>query len=688
MFVSFFQLIEGDYRVRKYLANRLEEYANSIPANHIHYEITASQLAICYHLGFGVSRDADKARYWVERSRNTHEDLEKQIERVRQVKSQRPYLSGDLMSLAERGLLFRRRIDRSHMTSEIPFLVREIEDLASVLGQRHIAVQELRYSLSTTFQQNGRFEDAEALQVKEMEALLNDPQILKELKKQTSAPKPLSPTTVKTPQSIESLHVLHKVGLFAGKYHPLMVRAMDNLVNIFMHQCRWPEAEWLCTQVKETLITLNGDHHPNTLHYVFKLGHIYGQQGRSKEAKKAYQHTLDLCRNHLGEEHWQTLQVSKALADLYQHDGYDWEDTEELLTPGLIVDLKTSRSNEPESYSQLKENATLEEQFFEMGKDMLESGSPDMSVITGMSTIAQMHSRQKHFTEAEGLMREAIGICEKALPKDHPETLIQIKELATLLIKQERWSEAESLLEDVVERSDRVLGKSDMISLDAASNLAVTYRCLGKLGEAEKLMRDTLVAQKKILGDNHPNTLITSTNLACVFKTRGNRKDAITLLQDTLERMEKVLGDNNEYVFASSDHLTELYLQEQRYIEAEKLCRSLIQRQEKVLGLQHLSVSKSLLFLATCLSAQGRYGDATPLVERYSAITTEIFDETSIQALDGLMYRGLAYQREERWEDGEKVFQEVVGKAKDALGPDHQLTKVAVAQLEFGKGRK
>ena len=626
-------------------------------------------------------------------SGHTPEDLEKQIELARQLKSRRPYLNDDLMSLAQQGLLNRHRINRPHMmneiwASEIPSLIKEIEDLASVLGRRHIAVQELQHSLSTIFQQNGLFEDAEALQIEEMEALLNDPQILIDLKKQNSSPKPLSPTAIETPQSIESSPVLHKIGFFAGKYHPLMARAMDNLVNIFMHQCRWTEAEWLCTQVKEALIWFNGDHHPNTLHCLFKLGHIYGEQGRSKEAEKAYQHTLDLCRNYLGEEHWQTLQISRALANLYRHDGYNWKDTEELLMPGLTVDSKTSRSNEPESHSQLKENATLEDQFFEIGKNMLGSGSPDMSVIAGMSVIAQMRSRQKRFTEAEGLMRQSIEICKKALPKDHSETLMQMKELATLLIEQERWSEAESVLEEVVERSDRVLGKSAMISLDAASNLAATYLRLGRLGEAEKVMQDTLVAQKKGLGDNHPNTLITSTNLACLYQTRGNRKDAITLLKHTLERMEEVLGDESEYVFTSSGHLMRLYLQEQRYDESEKLCRSLVQRQEKVLGLRHLSLSNSLLHLATCLSAQGRYGDATPLVERYSAITTEIFDKTSIQALNGLMYLGLAYQREERWEDGEKVFQEVVGKAKNALGPDHQLTKAAVAQLEFGKSRK
>ena len=660
-----------------------------MPHNHIRYEITASQLAICYHLGFGVPRDAEKALHWVQRSGGTPEDLERQIERVRVLKSQRPYLSDDLMSLAQQGLLNRHRISRPHMmreiwTSQIPFLIREKEDLTNVLGPRHIAVQELDKNLSAIFTENGLFEDAEALQIEEMEALLEDPQVWEDVKNNGSAPRPLSLAEIETPQSIQSSPVLNRIGLFAGKIHPLMIRAMDSLVNIFLHQHRWAEAEWLCTQVKEAVTRFDGDHHPSGLHSAFKLGHIYSQQGRSKEAERVYQQTWDLCKNYLGEEHWQTLQVSQALANLYQHDGYDWKDTEELLMPGLTVNMKMLRSSEPERYSSLKKSVTLEEQFCEMGKNISKSGSPDMSVIASMSTIAHMRSSQKRFTEAERLIRHLVEICRKALSKDHHETLMQMKELATLLIKQDRWGEAESLLEEVIERCDRAPGKNDMISLDAASNLAATYSRLGRLGKAEKLMQDTLAAQRKRLGGTHPNTLVTSNNLANLYRRRGNRKDAIALQKHTLENMEKVLGDENENVFVSSDLLMKLYFEEKRYDESEELCRSLLRRQEKVLGHRHPSLSNALLHLAHCLSAQGRYGDATPFVERYGAIVTETYDQNSIRALDSLMQLGLAYQQAERWEEGERVFREVLGKAEDALGSDHQLTIAGRAQLEFG----
>ena len=561
-------------------------------------------------------------------------------------------------------------------------LKKEIEDLTTVLGKRHLAVQELQCRLSTIYQEEGLLDDAEAIQIEVIEAMLEDPEPLERLRTHVSALDPLSPPlATQKPLTIDSSPVLNRIESFAGKYNELMARSMTDLVNIFMHQCRWSEAEWMCIQLREVHYRLNGEHHLSTLHSAFTLGHIYGKQGRPKDAANIYQYTVDLCSIALGTEHWQTLRASEALADLAQY-GYHWKNTEEPLMPGLMVILKTSRSKKPGSYSPLKENATLEEQFLAL------SESPDHSAAVGMSTLARMNACRKRFKEAEGLMRQSKEMCTKLSSEDHADTIMLMREFATLLIKQQRWREAENLLKEVVDRSNRALGKSAMISLDAASDLALTYLELGQLDEAGKLMQETLVAQKQTIGENHPNTLVASTNLAVLYKARGKNKDALMLLEDTVERQKEVLGEENENLFASLEHLAVLYIEEQRFDDSRTLIDSLIQRQENVYGLQDPRLLNTLRYLADSFVAQKRYQEATRLTERYNAITAETFDKTSPQALHSLMYLAHAYQREERWEDREKVFQEVVDRAKDALGLDHVFTKSAVKHLKFGKKRK
>ena len=71
---------------------------------------------------------------------------------------------------------------------------------------------------------------------------------------------------------------------------------METLVNIFMHQCRWTEAEWFYTQSSKVFDHLHGGYHLNPLHSAFKLSHIYDKQGRPKEAKTIHQDTLDLYK--------------------------------------------------------------------------------------------------------------------------------------------------------------------------------------------------------------------------------------------------------------------------------------------------------------------------------------------------------------------------------------------------------
>lgn len=579
---------------------------------------------------------------------------------------------------------------------EKPVLLKEIEDLASVFGEGHIAVQQLQYSLSVRFQREGLFEDAEATQIEEIEVLLKDSGLIQYRRNlepleapttQNSASKPL-PLAIKMPQSMNSSPVLHRIGLFAGRFHPLMARSMDNLVNIFIHQSRWTEAEWLCIHVREVFLCLDGEHHLNTLHSTFKLGQIYWEQGRWNEAERTYRYALDLCKYSLGEEHWQTLEIWEKLIQLYQNGDYHGKDTEELLTSYLNVELKKSKINEPERYSRVKKSATLEEQFQKMARKISISESPDMSVVADMGKIAILYSQQRRFKEAEEMLHQLIEICEKGLPQDHLETLTFMHQLAKLWIGQKHWNAAESLLKEVVERRNRVLGKRAIASLDAANDLAATYLNLNRLREGGILLQETLAAQKEVHGENHPKTLITLIKLAFLYSKCGKLKDAVELLEDTLERQKGVLGEEHRNVFDSSSFLAQLYIAEERYDEAETLCRSLIVRQEKLPKPEYPMVLDSMLGLATCFAAQKRYRDATLVVERYSTISTQIFGDTSKQALIGLLHLGVLYYREERWEEGKKVHQAALNMAKAELGLDDQLTKEIARGLAFGNKAK
>ena len=688
--------MEADYHIRKYLAYSLEKFAKRIATSHAHYRNTNFQLALCYYLGFGVSRSVEKAQSWLKESGRPIEDLENHVECIRACKAWRLYRSDEIMLIAEQGYFNGHILSRRYHETWIPekqALTNEVEDLASVLGKDHDIVHQLQSSLSSKYQQAGLLKDAEAMQIEEILSLLNESQAarfqhnLDSLKAATTHNLGQKQTSILlgVPQLVETSPIPNSPDSFTGNTRRGMARAMNNLVNTWMLQFRWVEAEWLCVQARDILTQDCDKKHLNSLRYSVKIARIYRAQGRLEEAVRIYLCALDLCRDSLGEEHWQTLEISTDLAVLYQREHYHWEDVEKLLMPDSKVRLKKIRLDGTHCYNGLKDSATLEEQYLDVGKNMLVSGRPNKSVIFGIRSLIAGHHRQKHFKEAEDLLQQLIEICKKVLPKDDPETLSQIGLLGRLWEDQGRNSEAESILREAYEKTGCTLGETHAATLEAANNLAVIYLRQKRFPEGEVLMQETIAAQKKVCGESHPNTLATSINLAALYKACGKQQAAIKLLEDSFEKQNPVPGEGHIVTFICLDHLAELYIEDKRYDDAEKVIRVLITRRQSALGPEHPEVLKSMLKLAKCFLAQKRWQEATPLVEQYNAVSTRVLGDTSIEALEGLLYLGLAHYQGERWEEGKKIYQIAVDRARPALGENHCLTKGLVARLEFGK---
>ncbi|KAH7124548.1 hypothetical protein EDB81DRAFT_872342 [Dactylonectria macrodidyma] len=77
---------------------------------------------------------------------------------------------------------------------------------------------------------------------------------------------------------------------------------------------RWKEAEELEVRVMETMKTVLGEEHPNTLTSMDNLASTYWSQGRWKEAEELQVQVMEVTKNILGEEHPDTLTSINNLA--------------------------------------------------------------------------------------------------------------------------------------------------------------------------------------------------------------------------------------------------------------------------------------------------------------------------------------------------------------------------------------
>ncbi|KAF5133441.1 Vegetative incompatibility protein HET-E-1 [Metarhizium anisopliae] len=137
--------------------------------------------------------------------------------------------------------------------------------------------------LAATYQDQGRWEEAEKLQVQATEAAMVD----------------------------------------FGAEHPETLMNMANLALTLWNQGRWEEAEKLEAHVMETCKIKLGDDHPETLRSMANLAVTYRDQGRLEEAEKLQMHVMGASKAKLGADHPDTLTSMDRLAFTWKSQGQD-----------------------------------------------------------------------------------------------------------------------------------------------------------------------------------------------------------------------------------------------------------------------------------------------------------------------------------------------------------------------------
>jgi tetratricopeptide (TPR) repeat protein len=107
--------------------------------------------------------------------------------------------------------------------------------------------------------------------------------------------------------------------------HPDTLISMANLASTYSNQGRWKEAEELQLQVTETMKRVLSDEHPNTLTSMANLASTYGNQGRWKEAEELEVQVLQTRKIVLSDEHPDTLTSMHNLAFMLQSQARDEE---------------------------------------------------------------------------------------------------------------------------------------------------------------------------------------------------------------------------------------------------------------------------------------------------------------------------------------------------------------------------
>jgi len=374
-----------------------------------------------------------------------------------------------------------------------------------------------------------------------------------------------------------------------GDEHPDTIISIGNMGFLLQAQGKLSEAEPLYVEALEKSRRVLGEEHPNTVISLINLGFLLQAQGRLVEAERVCREGLDKSRRVLGEEHPSTLNCVTNMG-------------------GLL-----------ESQGKLSEAEPFYRDALDKSRRVLGEEHPD--TISSIGNMAGLLESLGELDEAKQLFLQALEKSRRVKGEEHPETAILMINIGVVLQRQGRLNEAEPYFREALEKSRRTLGEEHPQTLTAMNNMGFLLQLQGKLTEAEPFYRDALEKCRRVLGEEHPDTLDSIANMAGLMQAQGKPSEAEPLLREVLEKRLRLLGEEHPDTQMSMVNLAELLELQQKWAEAEPVWRDLLAVRTKLLQRDDWRVANIKSRLGGALTAQGKFGDAAPLlIDGYQAL--------------------------------------------------------------------
>ncbi|KAM3520609.1 hypothetical protein MY4038_009354 [Beauveria bassiana] len=285
--------------------------------------------------------------------------------------------------------------------------------------------------------------------------------------------------------------------------------AFHRLGTLYSDQGRLREAE---TTYKRALDGCDAwdPKHTLTLRTINNLGILYTNQDRLREAEAMYKRALDVYEKALGPNHTLALRTVNNLGTLYVDQG------------------------------RLREAEAMYKRALD-GKEKA-WGPNHISTLGTVNNLGVLYRAQGRLQEAETIYKRALDGYKKAWGPNHTSMLDTVNNLGSLYSDQGRLQEAEVMYKRALDGYEKAWGPNHTLALRTVNNLGVLYRVQGRLEEAEAICERALDGYEKARGPNHTSTLRAVNNLGALYRVQGRLQEAGAMYKRALEGYEKTLG--------------------------------------------------------------------------------------------------------------------------------------------------
>jgi CHAT domain-containing protein/tetratricopeptide (TPR) repeat protein len=276
-----------------------------------------------------------------------------------------------------------------------------------------------------------------------------------------------------------------------------------------------------------------------------------------------------------------------------------------------------------------------------------------MEKAVKLNQQAVNHYQRGEYSEAIGLLREALEMYRKLFPKSrhpdgHPDLARSINNLALVHKAGGEYARAEPLYREALEMYRKLFPKSrypdghpDLAR--SINNLADLHQAQAEYAKAEPLNREALEMYRKLFPksrypDGHPDLATSINNLAFLHQAQGEFARSEPLFREAMEMCRKLFPqsrypDGHNDLAISINNLADLHQAQAEYAKAEPLYREALGMRRKLFPQSrypdgHPGLATSINNLADLHHSQGEYERAEPLYREALEMCRKLFPKS------------------------------------------------------------
>ncbi|MEM7201333.1 MAG: tetratricopeptide repeat protein, partial [Planctomycetota bacterium] len=435
-----------------------------------------------------------------------------------------------------------------------------------------------------------------------------------------------------------------------------------------------------------------GDEHQDTLHSMNSLSSLLMTMDDAEGSVALARQALGHWRRHWGDEHMGTLIALTHLGHGLRRQGH-WAEAEPFLEEALATRRRILDADAPQTLMSVFLMGTLR---YAQG-DYVGAETFHRAALEGRRRVLGDHrdtaaslrelgavlTAQSQFDEADAVQREALELTQRLLGDEHYSTVALINRLAVRAAQRGRNDEAEGYFRELLENSQRLWGTDHPRSLGYEQNLGLTRWHQGALEDAETILRRVLDARRRVLGERHEQTLTSLDELGGVLREQGKLAEAEPLVRRALKARRKLHGAEHPATVRSMNSLGQLVVGQGRFEHAEKIFRAVWDARRRHYGEEHALTMEGVNNLAFALLQQQRLEEAAPLYEKALEVSRRLQGRDHPDTVIALISLSILRRNQKRLDLAEPLFREASAAATSAHGATHPRTVDVTSGLAF-----